>query len=247
MGLAYYNEIDKYCCQWIENLMHAGHIPLGVIDDRPIQEVKAHDLEPYTACHFFAGLGGWAYALRLAAWDDDEPVWTGSCPCQPFSHIGQKRGFADERHLWPSWFSLICESKPPTIFGEQVENAAVWLDLVFDDLEAQDYACGAAYLPAASIGARHERQRIWFVADADQARWEDPKGFTAAKEKAYVRPASGMVHCETARHLRGSFEPDSGWISDGLSGEGLATAAYGNAIVPQVAAEFIRAYKEILK
>jgi hypothetical protein len=54
----------------------------------------------------------WSYALRLAGWPDDRPVWTGSCPCGPFSVAGKKLGFADPRHLWPEWFRLIGECRP---------------------------------------------------------------------------------------------------------------------------------------
>ena len=31
-------------------------------------------------------------ALRAAGWRDDRPVWTGSCPCQPFSAAGKQVG-----------------------------------------------------------------------------------------------------------------------------------------------------------
>ena len=85
---AYYNEHDAYAAAWLRNLIAAGHIAAGDVDARDIQDVTPDDLTGYTQCHFFAGLGGWSYALRLAGWPDDRPVWTGSCPCQPFSTAG---------------------------------------------------------------------------------------------------------------------------------------------------------------
>lgn len=165
---AYYNEIDPYAAQWLRNLIDAGHIARGDVDERSIVDVRADDLRGYTQAHFFAGIGGWSYALRLAGWPDDRPVWTGSCPCQPFSAAGAGKAFDDERHLWPAWLPLIAECRPPIVFGEQVEAAVGWgwLDAVFADLEAEGYACGAAVLPACSVGAPHIRQRLWFVADA---------------------------------------------------------------------------------
>jgi DNA (cytosine-5)-methyltransferase 1 len=164
---AYYNEIDDYCCGWLSNLMDAGHITRGRIDDRSIVDVRPDDLAGYERCHFFAGIGGWDYSLSLCGYFG--PVWTGSCPCQPFSAAGKGKSADDERHLWPAWFSLIRECKPPIVFGEQVEAAIGWgwLDAVFADLEAEGYACGAAVLPACGVGAPHIRQRLWFVADAD--------------------------------------------------------------------------------
>lgn len=166
---SYYNEIDKYAAQWLRNLISAGLIAPGDVDERSIVDVKADDLRGYTQCHFFAGLGGWPYALRLAGWPNDRPVWTGSCPCQPFSLAGQGKAAGDERHLWPAWFPLIAECRPPTVIGEQVEAAVGrgWLDAVFADLEGESYACGASVLPACGVGAPHIRQRLWFVADAN--------------------------------------------------------------------------------
>jgi DNA (cytosine-5)-methyltransferase 1 len=166
---AYYNEIDPYAAQWLRNLIDAGHIAPGDVDERSIVDVQPDDLRGYTQAHFFAGIGGWSVALRLAGWDDDRPVWTGSCPCQPFSAAGAGKAADDGRHLWPAWFPLISKRRPPVVFGEQVEAAVGWgwLDAVYADLESEGYACGAAVLPACGIGAPHIRNRLWFVADAN--------------------------------------------------------------------------------
>jgi DNA (cytosine-5)-methyltransferase 1 len=151
---AYYNEIDPHAAQWLRNLIAAGHIAAGDVDERSIADVRPDDLRGYTQCHFFAGIGGWSLALRLAGWPDDRPVWTGSCPCQPFSAAGKQRGSADERHLWPAFFNLIRECRPAAVFGEPVAGAAglAWLDHVCADLEGTGYAAAAADLCAAGAG-----------------------------------------------------------------------------------------------
>ena len=169
---AYYNEIDPYAAAWLRNLIRDGHIADGVVDERSISDVKPEELFEFTQCHFFAGIGVWSHALRSAGWEDDRPVWTGSCPCQPFSGAGNRKGMADERHLWPHWFHLIEECRPPTVFGEQVasKDGLGWIDLVQADMEGADYAIGAFDLCSAGFGAPHIRQRLWFVADTDNPR-----------------------------------------------------------------------------
>lgn len=122
---AYYNEHDPFAAAWLRELIAAGHLPPGDVDERDIQDVDAGDVKGYAQCHWFAGIGGWAYALRLAGWEDDRQVWTGSCPCQPFSTAGKRGGSGDERHLWPAWFSLIRECRPAIVFGEQVASSLV--------------------------------------------------------------------------------------------------------------------------
>lgn len=165
---AYYNEIDPFAVQWLRNLIAGGHIAPGEVDERSIEDVTPDDLRGFTQCHFFAGIGVWSHSLRLAGWPDDKPVWTGSCPCQPFSAAGKGDGFADERHLWPHFFHLISERRPQHVFGEQVAagNANLWFDLVQSDLEGMGYAFGLVPFTSASIGAPHIRERAYWVAES---------------------------------------------------------------------------------
>jgi DNA (cytosine-5)-methyltransferase 1 len=167
---AYYNEFDKYAAQWLRNLIAAGHIAPGDVDERSIEDVRPDDLRGYRQCHFFAGIGVWSYALRRAGWRDDQSIWTGSCPCQPFSAAGQGNGFDDERHLWPTFHHLIEQRRPASLAGEQVasKDADPWLDLVQTDLEALGYAFGAVAFPSAGVGAPHIRDRTYWMANAPQ-------------------------------------------------------------------------------
>ena len=171
MIAALYNEIEPFAAQWLRNLETAGHIAPGAVNERSIEDLEPADVAGPGQRHFFAGIGGWSYALRLAGVRDDANIWTGSCPCQPFSSAGKGLGVRDPRHLWPAWFALIRECRPAIIFGEQVasRDGLAWLDLVFADLERCGYAVGAADLCAAGVSAPHGRQRLYFVAYADMS------------------------------------------------------------------------------
>lgn len=238
-GSAYYNENNAYCAAWLRNLVSAGHIAPGDVDERSIEDVRADDLAGYDQCHFFAGIGGWSYALRLAGWPDDRPAWTGSCPCQPFSIAGKHRGTSDARHLWPVWFRLIREFRPATVIGEQVAAAigAGWLDSVFSDMEGEGYACGAAVLPACGASAPHVRRRAYWVG-LEHASGEGLEGLHI--------PQRGDSLQSTACNVRRAWEaePDVARMADGLRGRVGQVRAYGNAIVPPLAAEFIAAVGE---
>lgn len=163
---AYYNENDVFAGKWLKNLSAAGHINTGTVDTRSIELLSADDVKDATQAHFFAGVGVWSHALREAGWPDDVPVWTGSCPCQPFSVAGRRKGEDDARHLWPVWLELIKQCRPPAIFGEQVASPAGrdWFATVSADLEALGYLVVAADLCAAGVGAPHLRQRLFFGA-----------------------------------------------------------------------------------
>ena len=165
---SYYNEIEPYPAQWIRNLIKKGLLPDGEVDERSIIDVQPDELRGFTQCHFFAGIGGWSHALRLAGWPDDRQIWTGSCPCQPFSVAGKGLGTSDPRHLWPHYNRLIAARRPSVVMGEQVAGAAGygWLDGVRADLAREGYACGAVDIPACAVDAPHIRQRLYWVAEA---------------------------------------------------------------------------------
>ncbi len=252
---AYYNEFDGFVAQWLRELIADGLIAPGDVDERSIVDVSADDLAGYDQCHFFAGIGGWSYALHLAGWPNDRPVWTGSCPCQPLSSAGMRRGHADERHLWPAFFKLIAECKPPTVFGEQVASklGREWFSAVRLDLEAVGYACGAADLCAASVGAPHIRQRLWWLAHASGFGWCRRPKEAERKRATHLPEQQSGFWGQSGRHGSAGkfvactdgkarlFEPRIQPLAHGVPNRvGLLRGA-GNAIVPQVAAEFIRA------
>lgn len=163
-----YTDNEPFVCRWMEELIAQKHLPPGAVNETCIKELEAKDLDGFERVHFFAGIGGWAYALELAGWPRGYPVWTGSCPCQPFSAAGKRKGEEDSRHVWPDWFRLIRQCRPAIIFGEQVssDDGYRWLAGVFADLEAEGYSVGAADLPACGVGAPHRRYRLYWVAYA---------------------------------------------------------------------------------
>lgn len=300
---AYYNEWDSRAAAWLRELVKAGHIPNGTVDDRSVEYVEPVDVT--SVSHFFAGIGGWAYALRLAGWPDGQPVWTASLPCQPFSVAGKGLGTDDDRHLWPVFAGLVSKCRPSIIFGEQVASPAgrAWLGSVRSDLEALGYSLGASDLCAASAGAPHVRQRLFWGAvrladchsfqfrgwgrgkddgsereakekawqrervwvdagpagksnrlrlgNADRQRLEGPRLLRKYKDSARLRPASletwrssGLLLCADGRAR--PVAPIARRLDDGIPHRVGLLRGYGNAIVPQVAAHFIRAFVSAL-
>lgn len=225
---AYYNEIDPAAAQWLRNLIESGHIAPGYVDERSIEDVYPSDLRGFTQCHFFAGIGVWSHALRSAGWADDRSVWTGSCPCQPFSAAGKGAGFDDERHLWPAFHHLIKECRPAVVIGEQVasKDSNPWIDLVHTDMEAMGYAFGAIPFPSAGVGAPHIRDRLYWVGDASGpglAQRERVAGIPGweiggGKGKAFER--AGIYAGRMADHDSDGCQPRR---------EGSAPMGYGQA------------------
>lgn len=248
----YYNDIDPFVCAWLEELMKDGLISAGEIDDRSIADIDPGDLSGFTRCHFFAGIGGWDLALQMAGWPDDRPVWTGSCPCQPFSSAGKRKGVEDDRHLWPAFSALIAERRPATVFGEQVASSdgRAWLAGVFADLEDMGYRAAGADLCAAGVGSPHIRQRLWWVGDSSSPGSSELSG----ERNESSRPTSagwhsglGLVRCDEPHrtvHRRTPLEPSLFPVADGIPNRVGILRGAGNAIVPQVAAEFVAAYVE---
>lgn len=250
----YYNEFDPFAAAWLRELIKEGLIPDGEVDERSIIDVDGKDLKGFTQCHFFTGIGGWSYALELAGWEPTRPVWTGSPPCQPFSVAGNKKGQDDERHLAPAFTRLIKECRPSVVFGEQVSSAirTEWFDDLQDDLETEDYATAMAVLPACSVGAFHKRERLFFVSHSRSKRlegWKETRQQGSEYKSREERSIWSDVRANAPSFADGKprpipTEPALFPLANGISNRvGLLRGA-GNAIVPQVAAEFIKAYMD---
>lgn len=244
---SYYNEIDPTAAMILRGLIDNGHIAPGVVDTRDIRDVKPSDLKFYSQCHFFAGVGVWSYALRCAGWSDQRPVWTGSCPCQPFSTAGAGGGFNDERHLWPAFEHLIRECQPTTIFGEQVasQNGLEWIDLVQSDMEAANYAFAAVDMCAAGFGAPHIRQRLWWVADTLRPRRErlvHNRGLFGGTGSS--QPVDSDPFADAWCALVGDFSNLRKRDGASASVERNLLRCFGNAIAAPVAKAFIEAVME---
>jgi DNA (cytosine-5)-methyltransferase 1 len=293
----YYNEWDSFAAEWLKQLIKDGLIPDGEVDTRSIADVEPSDLQGFTQCHFFAGIGGWSRALQLAGWSSDRPVWTGSPPCQSFSTAGKGKGKDDERHLWPVFFNLIRECQPTAVFGEQVAAAIRhgWLDDLQIDFEAEGYASAAVVLPSGGIGAYHKRDRLFFtakrVANTDEFgqsrpgevqrrfgtekdsqgevnRVVDVSGVSASLANTNSSQLQGrgipggvdqkdsatrgdeafslwgnsqIIYCRDGKYRAIPTEPEVFPLANGIPNRVGILRGAGNAIVPQAAAEIIKA------
>ena len=95
-------------------------------------------------------------------------VICGGYPCQPFSVAGRQKGEEDPRHLWPEYFRLVRELRPHYVIGENVGgHLRLGLDSVLEDLDSENYTVRCFSVEAASLGAPHRRERIFWIADGN--------------------------------------------------------------------------------
>ena len=107
-------------------------------------------------------------------WRGIVDVVSGGFPCQDISMAGKGAGIAGERSgMWSHMARIIGEVRPRFAF---VENSPALLTrglgTVLGDLAALGYDCRWTVLGAADIGANHQRDRFWLVANAAGEQYE---------------------------------------------------------------------------
>lgn len=139
-------------------------------------------------------------------------IITGGFPCQPFSVAGRQNGDADDRYLWPVNYEIIKKIKPKWVVPENVSGILTLEDgryfrQVTKDLEAAGYTVFRLLFPAAGIGARHLRKRIWWIAVSNpnlqrlQEAWEELQTKRLVQLTALVTNAHDLTRQEKEREL----------------------------------------------
>ena len=237
---AYYNEFEPYAAAWLRNLIAEGLIPAGDVDERSIVDVEPGDLAGYTQVHFFAGLGGWGHALRLAGWPDERPIWTGSPPCQDVSLAGAvwnvRSGMSGARtSLAFKWLDLVGAVRPRAVAFENVPGIGEWLAEITGRLESFGYRVSRYKRATADVGGPHLRRRVWLIADGDGEGLEEPWApGPCSSDRDPRRAPPGNV-----------WAPAPGracLLADGFPARVAAIRAFGNAIDPHTAADVISAH-----
>lgn len=259
-SLVVYNEINPFNANVLRELCKMNVIAPGEVWEEDVREIKPRHLANVTQFHAFAGIGVWSYAARRIGWPDNKPLWSGSCPCQPFSIGGSGYGFADERHLWPHFYWLIKKLNPIAIVGEQVagKDGRTWFDLVQSDLEGSNYTSAAINLCACGVGSPNIRQRLcWLAYPTSKGLQRSFSPFSEEEwEKRQITPCghadrsgkpnatNGFWHdADWLKCRDGVFrgvEPSTCPLADGLTSVVGQLHGYGNAVNAEVAVEFLQ-------
>jgi DNA (cytosine-5)-methyltransferase 1 len=159
-------------------------------------------------------------------------IITSGFPCQPFSVAGKRKSEKDDRNLWKETLRVIQESRPAFFIGENVGGIVkLYLDTILEDLESANYSTRCFNISASSIGANHQRQRIWIVANSNSRKFNECSDASRICEEEQFRLDSNQkrnwnkIWSKTKRcsELSGETENVSDSENSGLQGYKLQT------------------------
>lgn len=174
-------------------------------------------------------------------------VITGGFPCQDISAAGKRAGINDGTRsgLWSEIVRLVGEIRPRFVIVENVANLlagpserpGAWFGRVLGDLAECGFDAEWENIPAAALGARHRRERIWLVAYPHGHR--DPDIFAAVHHLAVTQAveewsrgldelgaSDGLQRCGSYAGIRRAVHGIPDWAH--------RLKALGNAVVPQI-------------
>lgn len=176
---------------------------------------------------------------------------TAGFPCQGISVAGPRGGLEDQRSgLWSHRHRVIGDVRPQVAVLENSANllsgdGGRWFGKVLGDLAAIGYDAQWHCIPATAVGAWHERDRVWIISYPHPEYGEKGMGDLEIRPEslraAHQRNRNG-VWLQAARPAPG--------VVDGISDPLVyrrTVEGYGNAIVPQVAAELLSAIKPYIR
>lgn len=122
-------------------------------------------------------------------------VVCGGFPCQDISLAGKGEGITGARSgLWSEFARIIGEIHPQWVIAENVPALrSRGLVRVLQDLDALGYDAEWHCIPAAAVGAPHQRDRIWIIAypNTNHPRLEGRDG-ASVSERTGQQPARAM-------------------------------------------------------
>lgn len=177
-------------------------------------------------------------------------VVSGGFPCQDISVAGNGLGIAGARSgLWREMARITDEVRPHYV---ELENSPLLvgrgLAVVLGDLAEMGYDARWGVIGAADLGAPHQRDRIWLIAEDTRQTMANTGG----------EHGKGILPCRTHTPIRGrplerspgsrrdgtgwwSSEPGMGRVADGMAHRVDRLKAIGNGQVPVVAASAFEA------
>ena len=155
-------------------------------------------------------------------------VITGGFPCQDISDAGDRKGLAGERSgLWRELARLIGELRPRYAIMENVSALCHrGLAECLGDLAAMRYDAEWSVIPAYLVGARHRRDRVWFVA------YPDSQGLQGRSRPALSGRQIADGHARSSHWW--ATEPAIHRVANGIPNRSHRLKALGNAVVPQI-------------